>query len=331
MTIYGWDMSHYDAPSIGSAVSQGISFITHKAGGDATDAELDNWWTGVRNLPESVVLGAYWVQYPGNPAGRADSFLARLDAACPGWRDRDSFILQIDAEIWGGNAGTKPSLVEINAFGDRLVSRTGGKYRPVAYAPKWVYPNVAGLRYPVWASSYVTGSGGFKALYPGDGSSRWNAYGGPVSILQYSSSATIGGQTTSDANAFKGTVDQLKALVTPGRDIEEVDMPLSGADENFLQDAILNYTEGGLPTFLGPAGTKNLLNYLSNMATEVHGQQAAIAQLVTLVTAQSAATAAEIAEALAPLILAGIPDTDLTADDVEAAVKSALREGTETP
>jgi len=216
VTIFGWDMSHYDAPSIGSAVKDGISFLTHKAGGDATDAELDDWWAGVRNLGDGVLLGAYWVLYPGTPVTRADQFLARLDASCPGWRDRP-FILQVDCEKWGGKQSTVPSKAEIQAFCDRLVAKMP-KLRPIVYAPKWVYgDSLKGLSYPLWASSYVTGSGSFKSLYPGDTSSRWGAYSGQTpAILQYTSSATIGGQTTSDANAFRGTLAQLTALVAPG-------------------------------------------------------------------------------------------------------------------
>lgn len=221
MTIFGWDMSHFDSPSIGNAVSQGISFFTHKAGGDSStgDAELDDWWANVKDLPQSVVLGAYWVLRPdlmASAASEADNFLARLDAVCKGWRDRDAFILQLDAEEWNGNSVTKPSINQCNAFCDRLVARTSGRYTPVGYLPKWVYGSVSSFRYPVWASSYVSDAGAFKSLYPGDGSSRWNAYGKPVSILQYSSSATIGGQTTCDANAFRGSVADLKQLVTPG-------------------------------------------------------------------------------------------------------------------
>lgn len=217
MTIYGWDMSHFDAPSIGTAVADGIAFITHKAGGDAVDAELDDWWDSVRNLPaDRVLLGAYWVLYPGRPVERAEAFVARLDAVCAGWRDRP-FMLQVDCEKWGGNAATVPSKSEIRAFCDRLVDRMP-KLRPIVYAPKWVYgDSLAGLGYPLWASSYVTGAGAFRGLYPGDGSSRWGTYSGQVpAILQYSSSATIGGQTTCDSNAFRGTFEELTALVAPG-------------------------------------------------------------------------------------------------------------------
>ncbi len=238
--IFGWDMSHFDSPSIGTAVKEGIQFITHKAGGDAADAELSTWWGGVRSLPDSVLLGAYWVLLQGNPVGRADAFLDRLDSQCAGWMERP-FILQADCEKWNGDPGTVPSKSEIQAFCGRLVKRAP-KLRPIVYAPQWVYGNsLTGLGYPLWASSYVTGSGGFSALYPGDPSSRWGAYSGQTpAILQYTSSATIGGQTTCDANAFRGTLDQLKALVAPGW---STDMPLTDADIAKIVTGVRNTRE----------------------------------------------------------------------------------------
>lgn len=175
------------------------------------------WWRNAEQVRASgILLGAYWVLYPGNPAGRADTFLARLDAQCPGWRD-GPFILQADCEQWGGNPATVPGISEINAFCDRLVERMP-KLNPVVYAPKWVYGDrVSALRYPIWASSYVIGAGHFLDLYPGDGAKQWAPYGGKSpSILQYTSSATIGGQTTCDANAFRGTPTQLHQLIAPG-------------------------------------------------------------------------------------------------------------------
>lgn len=223
MTIFGWDMSHFDAPGIGSAIGEGIQFMTHKAGGDAPDAEIGAWWSGVKDdaVAGRILAGAYWVLYPGDPAGRADQFIARLDSQCPGWRNVP-FILQADCEKWGGKQSTVPSRAEIAAFCDRLVLRMP-KLRPIVYGPKWVYGDgLAGLAYPLWASAYVIGSGPFRSLYPGDGSSRWSGYSGQVpAILQYTSSAVIGGQTTCDANAFRGTIDELTRLVAPGWTTED--------------------------------------------------------------------------------------------------------------
>lgn len=226
MTVFGADFSHYDAPDTRAAVGEGFSFFTHKAGGDRNDADLSTWWSLMKPFRGNVLLGAYWVLYPGSPSNRADVFIARLDAACPGWRD-GPFILQVDCEEWNGDPGTAPGKADIKAFCDRL-RQHAPKLRPIVYAPKWVYgDSLKGLGYPLWASSYVTGSGPASKLYPGDTSSKWAAYSGqsPM-ILQFTSSATIAGQTTCDANAFRGTLAELIAWLAPGwsEDLEKDDM-----------------------------------------------------------------------------------------------------------
>jgi hypothetical protein len=245
VTIFGQDCSHFDAPDTRPAVVEGMRFLTHKAGGDRDDAEYAAWWGYVNGYtPDKVLLGAYWVLYPGNPAGRADAFLARLDDQSPGWRDRP-FILQVDCEIWGGDTSSKPGRGDIETFCDRLHSRMP-KLRPIVYAPRWAYHDeLAGLSYPLWASSYVSGTGSAAILYPGDTSTRWGAYSGQTpAILQYSSSATIGGQTTCDANAYRGTLAQLTALLAPGW---ETDMPITNADVDVMlkRDAITNPRQRG--------------------------------------------------------------------------------------
>jgi hypothetical protein len=251
MTIFGWDASHYDAtPNAAKVVSEGFAFMTHKAGGDANDAELASWWTAMKPVRGKVLLGAYWVQYPGNPNGRADAFIARLDALCPGWRD-GPFILQVDCEKWGGDAGTMPGRADIEAFCDRLVAKAP-KLRPIVYAPKWAYgDSLKGLTYPLWASSYVSGSGYASALYPGDTSSRWGAYSGQTpAILQFSSSATIAGQTTCDANAFRGSLAQLTALVAPGWDQDDMTFEADQVPINYPAKDPANPTWSG-PNALG--------------------------------------------------------------------------------
>ena len=316
MPIFGWDMSHFDAPSIGSAVADGISFLTHKAGGDKNDTELGAWWSGVRGLDDRVLLGAYWVLYPGNPRYRAELFLSRLDDQCPGWRLRP-FILQVDCEKWNGDAGTVPSRSEIAAFCDRLVERTP-KLRPIVYAPKWVYGDrLAGLEYPLWASSYVDGSGGFRKLYPGDSSDRWNAYSGQVpAILQYSSSATIGGQSTCDANAYRGTLAELTALVAPGW--TEDDMPT--ADE--VADAVIER--------LDKAGIRNGRTVGGTLDALAVNSVATVGVLKTIASKDAVdeqALAAALAPAVAELVLAGLPaDAPVTSEQLQAAIVGALRE-----
>lgn len=281
MTTHGWDMSHYDAPSIGNAVSEGIQFITHKAGGDANDAELDDWWAGVRGLRSRILLGAYWVLYPGNPVSSANKFLARLDSTCPSWRDTD-FFLFADCEKWHNDSGTVPSIAEVNAFCDRLHA-SAPKLKPMGYLPQWVYGDkVSAFKYPIIQSDYVDGSGPFKKLYPGDGSSKWSIGGGKTAtILQYSSKATIGGQTTCDANAFKGDLLALRKLVAPGfyttapkppalpvhangsRELSLKSPNMRGTDVKFVQ-ATIGPNHAGSPDGIFGNGTRTGVVYFQN-------------------------------------------------------------------
>jgi hypothetical protein len=247
MPLWGWDASHYDAvPSAAKVYGEGFRFMTHKAGGDKDDAELAAWWTAMKGYRDRMLLGAYWVQYPGNATGRADAFLARLDSQCPGWRD-GPFILQVDCEIWGGDTSTKPGLTDIRAFCQRLAAKMP-KLRPIVYAPKWAYADgLTGLGFPLWASSYVTGTGAASTLYPSDSSTRWGSYSGQVpAVLQFSSSATIAGQTTCDANAYRGTLEQLTALLAPGWiTTEEPEMELDDkyGSEAYTGRTVRNFTK----------------------------------------------------------------------------------------
>jgi hypothetical protein len=149
MTIFGSDVSHYDGADTRAMFSDGIAFQTHKAGGDSNDAELGAWWNLAKGYRDHVMLGAYWVLYPGSPAARAAAFVQRLDSQCPGWRD-GPFILQADCEKWNGDPATVPPVAQVNAFCDALVGLMP-KLRPVGYLPDWVYGDISGFRYPLWS------------------------------------------------------------------------------------------------------------------------------------------------------------------------------------
>lgn len=268
-----------------------------------------------------MLLGAYWVLTPGSPKDKAAAFLARLDSQCPGWRQRDAFILQLDAEEWNSDPSTKPSLADCNTFCSYLAA--AGKWVPVGYLPKWVYGSVAGFGYPVWASSYVAGSGGFKSLYPGDSSSRWASYGKPVTILQYTSSATIGGQTTCDANAYRGTLSQLKDLVTPGW---SADMPLTDADLDAVQArvdlALRNWQEDDPDSTTTPPGKGRVGGWIRMSNQRERNRFDALTAQITALSAavtQGADISQEDVQAIVTGVLTGLP-----AADIAAAVAAAL-------
>jgi hypothetical protein len=343
MTIsWGWDKSHYDASGGNAkAVSEGFSFITHKIGGDANDAEYATWWADQRKIARDVCLpGAYWILRPdtsGSASSKADAFLARLDAVGDGWRD-GPFILQIDCEQWNGDSGTVPSRSYIQAHCDRLVARAP-KLIPIVYAPKWTYGNtLAGLSYPLWASAYVGGSGAASALYPGDTSSKWVSYSGQVpEILQFSSSAVIAGQTTCDANAYRGTLAQLTARLAPGWVTNDM-ADMTNADHEWLK--------ANLPIFRvipgDPANVRTIggcLEALVNLAlaqqadmvamrTQLAGMASSLGAAVSALTAKDFVDEQALAGFLADAVAARFPDgTDpLTADEAKAAVLGAFHD-----
>lgn len=226
-TIYGWDTSsHDDTP----ASRDGIDFFTCKLT-DGDHYYENPTFAAKMNAMHGFgveVMGAYHVLWGNRSiANQVDWFVQRLDATIPWWRDFDYFICQSDDEPFYSGLQTAPSVSQINEFHDRIITATNGKIsapRNSAYAPGWYYGNsVTGLKYNWWQSNYGGNPvGHYPDIYPGNASSRW---AGPIAtfFLQYGSNAIIAGQTTSDANAYRGTLDQLKAALG-GTDVTVADV-----------------------------------------------------------------------------------------------------------
>lgn len=220
MPVYGWDASNFDwdrgPMNYAAAARDGIGFATHKAT-EGTRTVHNRYGEAMRRARDAgiPVLGAYHVvRTPGNAgngtiAEQVRHFLTYLDQQTPWWRTHPAFMLQVDLEHWTYDKVAPSYGVEMC----RQLRAQTGKW-VVLYAPRWAYGDTIGGDTPLWASNYVNGAGHFKALYPGDGSSRWAPYSGRTPVfLQYTSSATIGGQGTCDANAYRGSLTQLAALV----------------------------------------------------------------------------------------------------------------------
>lgn len=328
--LWGWDASHHDwgrgPMDIAAAVRDGISFMTHKVGEarTVTDDRFDEFYTRAK-LAGVQLLGGYYVNHPGDQFVQADRFLALLDARAPGWRT-GPFILQVDAERFD-YMDRAPNLSEIRAFCDRLVARTQGRFRPVVYAPKWLYGDtLRGLGYPLWASQYGTNPAvPYRQAYPGDGSTRWAAYSGqtPV-ILQFGSRTVIGRQPTCDANAYRGTIEQLRALAYPSYASEEDEDVLTDAQNNALAEAwatAVALRDGTTVPKAGnyQGGTAAVLARLAEIATKVDG-----------LAAQPPATLTEEqVEKIAQQLIAATDNPLGEADKpaIVSALKQALREG----
>lgn len=110
------------------------------------------------------------------------------------------------------NSGTVANLRSLIAACQRIGVRV-----PLAYVPRWYFqqlgsPSLAGLP-PIVSSRYLTATGTASAIYSQVPASFWDSYGdGVTTVLQFSDRATVAGKQV-DVNAFRGTKDQLRALV----------------------------------------------------------------------------------------------------------------------
>lgn len=220
MTIYGWDASNYDwtrgPMDLAAARAAGIDWFTHKAT-EGVSVVHEQFGEAMRRAAAAgvPVLGGYHVVRTGPaPARQADHLLATADRLWPAWRRHPCWFWQVDLEKWPYDPVSAAAGI---AFGNALAARTDR--RIVVYASRGQYGStLAGCPYELWNAAYGRNEAGpFRDLYPGDSSARWSPYSGRTPVfLQYTSNAVIGRQHICDANAYRGTVEQLKAFIGGG-------------------------------------------------------------------------------------------------------------------
>lgn len=219
MTVHGWDASHYDfsrgAMDLDAAFRDGIRLFTCKAT-EGVSYRDPNFGAAINRAHAAgiPVLGAYHVVHTTPPIGAQVAYLvAYLDSAAPWWRTHPNFIVQVDLERWPGDS--VPASVGC-AFAD-AARRATGEY-VIIYASRGQYGNTVPAGCDLWNAAYPSSNAAhYSTLYPGDGGSGWNVYSGRTPVIwQYASTATIGTQPGCDANAYRGTLDQLLALTRSG-------------------------------------------------------------------------------------------------------------------
>jgi hypothetical protein len=220
VTLFGWDASDFDwgrgSMDLVAAKNDGITFFTHKAT-EGTSIRHVHFAEAVRRARAAgvAVVGAYGVpRTPSSQAGsvsaQVDYFLTYLATAPP------VDFIQCDLERWSNALGVVYDAVSpaVGAEWCALAVQRSGK-TVVLYAPRWAYGNAIPQPWTLWESDYgVNPAGHYRESYPGDDSPRWAAYSGRTpAILQYGSRLTIGTQPLCDANAYRGTLNQLKNLL----------------------------------------------------------------------------------------------------------------------
>lgn len=198
--------NHQGVFDVERAVSQGYAGVWMKATEGTTfrDGMFDTFARQV--LAAGAVPGAYHYLRSGSGRAQCDAFYRRIRdhggphswlAACDNEADA-SWTTTVDFFArWRELAGDHPLFM---------------------YSGNWWWSkrrwNGASLTPYLWDSRYVSGAGYGSVLYEKVPEAWWSSrYGGweVVTVLQFSSSGLVAGRRT-DVNAFRGSVDELRAL-----------------------------------------------------------------------------------------------------------------------
>lgn len=203
--LFGIDISNNNGlVDIDRVKAEGFSFVWAKVSEGATFK--DSFWQ--RNREEcrraGLILAGYHYVRDGEPQARADNFVAQLgDLSIPA---------MLDFETGSGDIETFWAVKQ-------AIEARGAVVR-LSYIPHWYWQRVGAPDLSavpgLIQSSYVNGTGYASVLYPGDDSLLWAGFGGKcVDILQFTDRASVAGKQL-NADAFRGGIDELAALLGRG-------------------------------------------------------------------------------------------------------------------
>lgn len=234
MVTFGIDVSHHQPTLDFNALRRdGVEFVFIKSteGASFVDPEFTTNLAAARAAELSVA--AYHFVRGGAFAGAQAALIA-------GVVPRDVPVL-LDVESGSGGVALARDLV------DQLRAR--GYRVPLLYLPRWYWqelgqPSLAGLP-PLWSSRYPDNVvDDLRREYAVVPPTYWNGYGGvDVEVLQFTSSARVAGYAPLDANAYRGTREQLTRL-------------LGYEEEEPMSHWILGREQGGLAVWIGDLVTR---------------------------------------------------------------------------
>jgi glycosyl hydrolase family 25 len=217
VTIFGLDVSHHQNgnPDFVRARAEGIEFVFIKATQGATFVD-DRF---VANVKAATAAGQLVAAYHYVTA--ADSIAAQVDNIRASVPSNLPVILDVEA-----NSGTIPRVRTLVGL-----LREAGYRVPLSYIPRWYWqsigsPDLSGLP-PLWSSRYPdTRVGNLADEWAGTPAAYWNGYGGlDVAVLQFTSSARVAGYAPLDANAYRGTRQQLAQLLYGDKEDDDMKAP----------------------------------------------------------------------------------------------------------
>ncbi|WP_082945094.1 glycoside hydrolase family 25 protein [Mycobacterium sp. 852013-50091_SCH5140682] len=217
---YGIDISnHQGVMDLDQVKAEGFDFVFAKVSEGAT--YRDPFWPRTRDDAQrlGLILAGYHYVRTGDPAAQARLFVDQLgDKSIPAMLDVEAGSGDM-AQFWAVKA-------EIEKLGVRVA---------LSYIPDWYWEQIGKpdlSQVPgLIRSEYVSGSGYASVLYPGNTWAMWGAYGGRTpDILQFTDRALVAGKSV-DANAFRGTPAQLRALLNLETPTQSGEITMSAAEE----------------------------------------------------------------------------------------------------
>jgi hypothetical protein len=204
MMIIGLDISHHqgEQPDLARAARDGIQFVIIKATEGSTFVDPRFGANLAEARAAGLLVAAYHYVKDGVPA---QAQVANVRRAVP-------LDVPVIPDIENGSGPVPPIKTLVGLL------QMAGYGVPLTYLPRWYWqqlgsPDLRGLP-PLWSSRYPDNVVGTIADELADvPATYWNGYGGlDVAVLQFTSSARVAGYAPLDANAYRGTRDQLAAL-----------------------------------------------------------------------------------------------------------------------
>ncbi|MFJ9370807.1 GH25 family lysozyme [Nocardia sp. NPDC101769] len=198
------DISNWQAGiSIPGVAAAGFSWVEAKV--SEGDYLQDPAWPGFLASAQRIglpIIGYHYAMADCGPVAQVRAWLANNGGA----------VVMIDFEGGGGDIGDFWALVR--AFDDAGVKVV------LSYLPQWYWEQIGSpdlSQVPgLVASMYPGGGGDARDLYAaagGDCGQGWTPYGDAQPLIwQFSDQASVAGMSV-DANAFRGDIDDLTALI----------------------------------------------------------------------------------------------------------------------
>ncbi|PIJ36725.1 hypothetical protein BMW24_003395 [Mycobacterium heckeshornense] len=217
MTLYGVDLSNNNwggqpvagiVPTLNDIISEGFTWIEHKV--SEGNYYQDPYWPTVWQWGQqtgNLVVGYHYVT-TNDPAQQAQTYLSNdpSNGAAP---------CMLDFEA---NSGDITNFWAVwNAFA------AAGINMRLSYIPRWYWQQIGSPDLSA-VTGLVSSAYDFEGDYAsteylesgGDEGSGWQPYGGATPVIwQFTDAALVAGMLV-DANAFKGTVDDLTSLLGTG-------------------------------------------------------------------------------------------------------------------